>query len=90
MAKEQTVRVMVLKSFGASLGGKRYRGIADQELDMPADADWIKAGLCTPVGAAAKASGAPRETAALAPEETATAPEAKPPTGKGRTAKKSG
>lgn len=89
MAKQETIHVTVLRSFGASLGGKRYRGIAGQELDMPADADWIRAGFCAPIGAVAKDTGAPRESAALAPEETATAPAAKAPA-KRSTAKKSG
>ena len=74
-AKEMTVRVRVVKSFVATHFDQKFRGSDGQELDMPSSADWIKAGLVVPVGPAAKNAAPVRESASLAPAETAAAPE---------------
>jgi len=78
MAKafEMTVRVRVVKSFVATHFDQKFRGSDGQELDMPSSADWIKAGLVVPLGPAAKSAAPVRESASLAPAETAAAPEA--------------
>jgi hypothetical protein len=70
MAKKQSkgLRVKALKSFGARVGGENYHVSLGQELDLPAGADWLKAGLVAPVGVST-------ETAALQPPETADDPQ---------------
>jgi len=72
----EPIRVRALQSFVATVGERKIRAVEGQELEMPGDQDWLKAGLVEQIGPAAKSAAPVRESASLAPAETAAAPEA--------------
>lgn len=63
------MRVIANKSFVSRLGGQTYRVNQDDELLLPAGADWLLCGLV-------RLAEEP-EAATLAPAETATKPRAR-------------
>jgi hypothetical protein len=83
------MKVKILRSFTAFVGGSPVSVCEGQEIDMPAKQDWVRAGLAVPIKAAAvkaeeavpeseaPASGpaeAGAETAAVQPPEAAILP----------------
>lgn len=87
------MKVKVLRSFTAFVGENSVSGSQGQELEMPAGADWVRAGLVEPLeesdqeaekaekkarAEAEKAEKKAPETAVVKPPEAAVVPEGKP------------